>query len=145
MYTIKAESHFDSAHFLKGYKGACANMHGHRWVVQVVQASEELIETGEQRAMVSDFGDLKKALKNLVDPLDHQLIFEKDSVSDGFKEALKQEGFTFVEIPVRPTAEALAKWFYETLSKEISGVYEVSVFETPTNVATYCPGRSVCF
>lgn len=137
MYTIQAESHFDSAHFLKGYSGACANLHGHRWVIQAVQAAETLIDSGEQRAMVSDFGDLKTALKDLVEPLDHKLIYEKGSLSDGFIEALKTEGFSFVEIPVRPTAEALAKWFYDQLSLTAQGLIEVRVFETPTNVATY--------
>ena len=137
MYTIQAESHFDSAHFLKGYSGACANLHGHRWVIQAVQGSETLIESGEQRAMVSDFGDLKTALKNLVEPLDHKLIYEKGSLSDGFIEALKIEGFSFVEIPVRPTAEALAKWFFDQLSLTAQGLVEVRVFETPTNAATY--------
>lgn len=137
MYTIQAEGHFDSAHFLKGYSGACANLHGHRWVIQAVQAAETLIDSGEQRAMVSDFGDLKTALKDLVEPLDHKLIYEKGSLSDGFIEALKTEGFSFVEIPVRPTAEALAKWFYDQLSLTAQGLVEVRVFETPTNVATY--------
>jgi 6-pyruvoyltetrahydropterin/6-carboxytetrahydropterin synthase len=142
MYTIQAENHFDSAHFLKGYQGACSNLHGHRWIVQAVQAAENLIESGEKRAMVSDFGDLKEALKNLVDPLDHQLIFETGSISDAFLQALKAEGFTYVEIPVRPTAEALAKWFFDHLEKKVEGLLEVRVFETPTNVASY--RRSSC-
>lgn len=143
MYSIQAESHFDSAHFLKGYKGACANLHGHRWVVRAVQVSEELIEAGEKRGMVSDFGDLKQALKALVDPLDHQLIYETGSLSENFLKALAEEGFSSVSIPCRPTAEAMAKWFYDSLSEMVSDLAEVSVFETPTNVATY--RRSSCF
>ena len=31
MFILKAEGEFDSAHFLSGYKGKCANIHGHRW------------------------------------------------------------------------------------------------------------------
>lgn len=140
MFSIQAESHFDSAHFLKGYNGPCANLHGHRWVVQAVQASESLIETGEQRAMVADFGDVKKALKALTKKLDHQLIIESGSVSEAFKAALTAEGFSFVEIPFRPTAEAMSKWFYDQLSQNIDGLIEVRVYETPTNVACYRPG-----
>lgn len=140
MFSIQAESHFDSAHFLKGYNGPCANLHGHRWVVQAVQAKASLIESGEQRAMVADFGDVKKALKALTKQLDHQLILEIGSVSEGFKAALKAEGFSFVEIPFRPTAEAMSKWFFDQLSADIDGLVEVRVYETPTNVACYRPG-----
>ena len=137
MFTIQAENHFDSAHFLKGYEGACANLHGHRWIVQATQASEILIEEGPKRGMVADFGDLKSALSALVDPLDHKLIYEKGTLSQGFLEAMDLEGFNFVEIPVRPTAEAMAKWFFEQLEGKVEGLYEVRVFETPTNVGTY--------
>ena len=72
--------------FLKGYIGPCANLHGHRWVVQAVQAKASLIESGEQRAMVADFGDVKKGAQGIEadKQLDHQLILEIGSVSEGF-------------------------------------------------------------
>ena len=123
MYTLKVEHSFDSAHFLKGYEGACANLHGHRWIVQATQASETLIEDGAKRGMVSDFGDLKAALSTLVDPLDHKLIYEKGTLSEGFITALKAENFDLVEIPVRPTAEAMAKWFFDQLEAKVIGLY----------------------
>ena len=28
-------THFDAAHYLRNYKGKCANTHGHRWEVLV--------------------------------------------------------------------------------------------------------------
>lgn len=137
MYTIQAQVHFDSAHFLKGYAGACSNLHGHRWLVEATVQAESLIETGEKRAMVCDFKDLKNALNALVDPLDHQLVIERGSLSETFLSALKNEGFTYVEIPVRPTAEAMAKWFFDCLSEKLYGILEVKVYETPTNAASY--------
>lgn len=137
MYTIVAKKHFDSAHFLKGYNGPCANMHGHRWVVEAEAAVISLIEAGEKRAMVMDFGDLKKALELLVKPLDHQLIYEEGSLSQSFLLALAAEGFSAVSIPVRPTAEALAKWFFECLEVNIPTISKVTVYETPDNAASY--------
>ncbi len=137
MFTIQAQAHFDSAHFLKGYKGACSNLHGHRWLVEAVVQAEQLSSEGEKRGMVCDFKDLKKALQNLVEPLDHQLVIEKGSVSESFLEALLNEGFSYVEIPIRPTAEAMAKWFFDRLSEQLCGTCEVRVYETPTNMATY--------
>lgn len=143
MYTIQAESHFDSAHFLKGYQGACANLHGHRWKIIAIQGANDLVTEGEKRAMVADFGDLKSALKAMVKPFDHKLILEEGSVGDLFLKALEQEGFTWVSIPVRPTAEAMAKWFFDKLSEEVEGLLEIQLYETPTNCATY--RRPVCF
>ena len=55
MYTVSCETHFDSAHFLLGYKGGCKNIHGHRWVVSASVSSETLIEEGGNRGMVIDF------------------------------------------------------------------------------------------
>lgn len=143
MYTIQAEAHFDSAHFLKGYNGPCANLHGHRWRVVAYQSTKNLIESGEKRGMVADFGDLKKPLKALADSLDHKLILEEGTVGEKFLEALELEGFSYVTIPVRPTAEAMAKWFFDQLSQKVSGLSEVVVYETPTNGASY--RGDVCF
>ena len=42
MYQLKAKAAFDSAHFLSGYKGKCANLHGHRWTIEVIVEQEDL-------------------------------------------------------------------------------------------------------
>ena len=54
MITISAEAFFDSAHFLSGYPGKCANLHGHRWKVVAEVSAPDVGETG----MVMDFKDL---------------------------------------------------------------------------------------
>ena len=59
MYLLKTEATFDSAHFLRGYNGKCANLHGHTWRVEVTVGSDTLTASGEQRGMVIDFADLK--------------------------------------------------------------------------------------
>ena len=51
MYKLKTSAAFDSAHFLSGYRGKCANLHGHRWTVEVEAGAEALQETGEQLRM----------------------------------------------------------------------------------------------
>ena len=50
MYILKTSAEFDSAHFLSGYKGKCANIHGHRWKIEVCVIEEKLISEGEKRA-----------------------------------------------------------------------------------------------
>ena len=46
MYQLKAKAAFDSAHFLSGYKGKCANLHGHRWTIEVIVEQEDLQTEG---------------------------------------------------------------------------------------------------
>ncbi len=137
MYILQTEQSFDAAHFLSGYQGKCSNIHGHRWRVVARIAREALNKEGQARDMVLDFSDFKQALSQLTDALDHTFIFEDGSLRPSTLEALKQEGFAFHVVPFRPTAEQFSRYFYEALKELSFPVYDVSVYETPTNCATY--------
>lgn len=137
MYTIQTEACFDSAHFLKGYEGKCSNIHGHRWTVQVECASETLSADESSDGMVMDFADLKKLLRKETGRLDHSLIIEEGSLREKTMEALGEEGFRIIEFPFRPTAEHLARYFYDYLKQAGCPVRRVRVFESPRNVAGY--------
>lgn len=137
MYTLKTEQSFDSAHFLHGYVGKCSNIHGHRWRVIVEIQSDKLIEDGEKRGMIIDFGDIKKDLKRLVDIYDHALVIEKDTMRELTLKCLKEDGFKIVEVDFRATAEMFAYHFFNLVKDLGYSVKKVEVFETPTNSATY--------
>jgi 6-pyruvoyltetrahydropterin/6-carboxytetrahydropterin synthase len=137
MYILKAEHHFDSAHFLAGYNGKCKNIHGHRWRVTVETEGTALEETGEKRGMLVDFGDLKRDIRTLADSLDHALIIERNSLREKTIEALNEEGFKIIELDFRPTAENFAKYFYERMSENGYRVRKAVVYETPDNCAAY--------
>lgn len=137
MYTLQTSASFDSAHFLKGYEGKCSNIHGHRWTVEVTVASEEVEEEGQVRGMIVDFKTLKSDLKELADELDHSLVIEENSLKEKTKEALLEEAFRIVELPFRPTAENLAKYFYDEMEEKEYQVVLVKVYETPNNCAGY--------
>ena len=137
MYYIRSESSFDSAHFLKGYAGKCSNLHGHRWRVVVELGAPKLSEEKQTKGMVLDFGDLKSALKEICDNLDHCLIYEAGSLRRKTVEALFEEGFHLVEVPFRPTAENFARYFYDKIASEGFPVHRTEVYETPTNYAAY--------
>lgn len=143
MYCLKTSSSFDSAHFLKGYEGKCANIHGHRWTVEVTISGNELQSEGAKRGMLIDFGDLKKAVRRLADSFDHALIYEKDSLMTSTLTALKNENFHLIEVPFRPTAENFARHFYEILRGDSLAVSSVTVYETPENCAVYSD-REMC-
>ena len=137
MYILKTSASFDSAHFLAGYSGKCSNLHGHRWTIEAELKSESLIESGEKRGMVIDFGDIKKAVRSLADRLDHAFIYERGSLKESTVLALKDEGFRLIEVPYRPTAENFAMAFFDELTAEGLPLFRMTVYETPDNCASY--------
>lgn len=137
MYILSTQSDFDSAHFLKDYDGKCANIHGHRWNVVIEVKGEKLQEKGSEKGMVTDFSALKKSLKKLTKMLDHSLLIEEGSLKAATMEAMREEGFRILEFPFRPTAENLAKYFYDNMTMEGYSVVKTTVYETPNNAATY--------
>lgn len=137
MYKIQVKGFFDSAHFLKDYDGKCANLHGHRWVVEAEIQAESLQEDGSFRGMIMDFTDMKSVLRAETNRLDHSLLIEEGSLRPATMAALKEENFRIIEFPFRPTAECFAKYFYDYLKKSGLPVSMVRVYETPNNYACY--------
>lgn len=137
MYTLTTKACFDSAHFLSGYQGKCANIHGHRWTVEIEMGAGELHEDGNIKGMVVDFSTLKDDLRSLTDYLDHCLIIERGTLKEKTMEALNEEGFRVVEMEFRPTAENFARYFFDRLEERRYKNLRVTVYETPNNCAKY--------
>ncbi len=142
MYSLKTEASFDSAHFLYGYEGKCSNIHGHRWKIEAKIKSAVLEDNGPKRGMLIDFGDFKKYVRALADKYDHTLLFEEGSLKESTVAALKEEGFSLTPLPVRPTAENLAKLFFQELQNDLPQLSSVTVYETPENCAKYSQDRN---
>ncbi|HEY8804929.1 MAG TPA: 6-carboxytetrahydropterin synthase QueD [Clostridium sp.] len=137
MYILKSEHSFDSAHFLSGYRGKCANIHGHRWKVEVEVQSETLVKGGQLDGMIIDFGDLKKDVKSMVDAYDHALIVQVGSMRDETLNCIKQDGFNVILVDFRTTAENFAEFFFNIMKEKGYKVKRTTVYETPTNGASY--------
>ncbi len=121
MYRLKIKGSFSSAHYLKNYQGACENLHGHNWVVEVEVKGKKLNSIG----LLIDFKELKKALKKVLSELDHKLLNELPF----FKEN-------------NPSSELIAYYIFKRLEEELSAfpevkVSSVTVFETEGASATY--------
>lgn len=125
MFQVVVREHFDAAHFLRNYQGKCAQLHGHRWDVEICAAGSQLDQTG----MLVDFGDIKKALHMVLDQLDHQLLNEVE----GFKPD-----------QLNPTAENLAFFLFQKLQSLLelgdSRLFWVKVYESPDSWAMYQEG-----
>jgi 6-pyruvoyltetrahydropterin/6-carboxytetrahydropterin synthase len=143
MYSLISECEFDSAHFLTGYPGKCANIHGHRWRVVCEIETETLIQGGIEDGMVTDFKNLRQALKKRVDELDHKLIYQTGTIKSTTETSLLDEGFSLCALPFRPTAENLSKYLYDQLKQDHWQLRYLTVYETPTNAATYREEKKV--
>jgi len=137
MYILKAEHSFDSAHFLANYEGKCSNIHGHRWRVEIEVQSQSLINGGQLDGMVIDFGDLKKDVKEIVDYYDHALIIQEGTMRKDTLQSLIQDNFKIIEVQFRPTAENFSAFFFNYMEEKGYTVKRATVYETPTNSATY--------
>ena len=137
MYIIKVENSFNSAHFLAGYSGKCANIHGHRWKVEVEVQTKELVENGQIKGMVADFSDVKSDLNDILDNYDHALIIEQGSMRQETLNCIIEDGFKVVQVPFRTTAENFANFFYKQMQNKGYNLKRVTVHETLKNSATY--------
>jgi len=67
---IYKEEHIDTSHRLLHYIGKCANLHGHRWRIEVWIDGEPDPVT----QILVDYNLIKK----VIDKFDHQIILNKD-------------------------------------------------------------------
>lgn len=121
MYVVSVQAHYDSAHYLRNYKGKCERLHGHRYMVEAALATQELGEGG----IAFDFVDIKRALRELADELDHTNLNDLPAFAE-----------------VEPSAENQARYFYEELKRRLppamaEALLYTKVWETPTQWALY--------
>lgn len=131
MYTLKLRHHFDAAHKLNDYNGACANLHGHRWEVEVIIKSKEL----QSNEMIIDF----KELKSIINHLDHNIILKDCQENNIMIKAIQESGLKLLVTDFKPTAENLSKYLQEMIKRGVREGVEVSVtvWESPDASITY--------
>jgi len=119
MYELIVEADFAAAHRLRGYQGACENLHGHNWRVEVTLAGDRLNDLG----MLVDFREVKRILAEVLERFDHTLLNDLEE----FRR-------------VNPTTENLARILYESCSARLPPgvrVRNVAVWESPGCGARY--------
>jgi 6-pyruvoyltetrahydropterin/6-carboxytetrahydropterin synthase len=119
MFEVSVEMTFAAGHALRNYKGKCENVHGHNYRLVVTVEGGQLDSTG----LLVDFIDVKRAMGEAVERLDHRFIND---------------------IPpfdvLNPSAENIARYFYEEISRKLTArISQVKVWETDSACATYRP------
>ena len=121
-FTVRVEARFESAHYLREYRGISEPLHGHSYKVEA-----DLAARGggvDQDAIAVDFVSAKRKLEQLAKKLDYGCI---------------NDIAPFTEI--NPSAENIAEWFARELQSSVDDenavVVAVTVWEGPVNSVTY--------
>jgi 6-pyruvoyltetrahydropterin/6-carboxytetrahydropterin synthase len=122
MYEIAVESHFDAAHFLRGYQGKCEALHGHRFKVVARIKASQLDEIG----IAYDFTELKQHLTDITSRFDHVCLNEVPPFNK-----------------INPSSENIASTVYRELKTKLAGapvsISSIEVWESPQSWVTYHP------
>ena len=119
MFRISVETHFAASHQIYGYEGACGELHGHTWKVEVEVKTDQT----DERGISFDFKELKAITESIVQQLDHHHLNE---VSPFDRE--------------NPTAENLSRYIYEKVSEELPShinISRVTVWESENYAVSY--------
>ncbi len=123
-FTVRVEARFESAHFLRSYRGITEPLHGHSYRVEaeLVPAAGSL----DEDAIAVDFIAAKKALEQIAARLDYGCINEVEPFTE-----------------MNPSAENIARWFHQELSRAVmdqaARVSSVVIWEGPSNSVRYEP------
>jgi len=122
VYRISVEQHFDAAHALRGYKGKCEALHGHRFKVVAKIEASGLNDIG----LAYDFVELKARLAEIVERFDHTNL---NDISPFDK--------------INPSSENIASTVYKELKSRLAGakvaLTAVEVWESPETGVSYSP------
>jgi len=121
MYKIRKEFHFSASHVLNGLPAdhPCSRLHGHNYIVTVELCGLRVNEIG----FVQDYRALEPMKKWLDEHFDHRHLND--------------------QMPLNPSAERMAKFFYELWIEEFPLLCAVEVSETPKTTARYEPNYDV--
>ena len=137
---LTKEFHFELAHALEGYDGACRNIHGHSYILFVTVIGNPIeLESNPKLGMVMDFGELKRIVNtSIISRFDHTLLLNQNSK---MLHTLLTENFGKIEaLPFQPTCEMLLPYFAEVISSQLpKGVklHHLKLNETATSFAEW--------
>lgn len=136
---ITKEFNFEAAHFLPGYDGLCANIHGHSYRLFVtVKGQPEQAKTSPKLGMVMDFGLLKQIVQEqIVSRFDHSLVIRSDQAASLHALA---ERFRVVELGFQPTCENMLAWMADRLVAALPPsvtLVRLRLYETQKNYAEW--------
>jgi 6-pyruvoyltetrahydropterin/6-carboxytetrahydropterin synthase len=122
---------FSASHFIPGH-AKCGRLHGHSYILHLVLYGEKADD-----GMVMDFVDLKKALRKIVDELDHRVLLPGRSQEVKIKKGREVEVLVGEKRYVFPSDDITVLDVAQTSAEELAElVLErlLKVLDLPPNV-----------
>lgn len=122
MYELSKSFRFEAAHRLaKGFRGKCANIHGHSWNGKLTVETSSL----DHFDFGVDYTILGKFTKEIEAQLDHKILLHaEDEAVVGF---VVNSGFDHVVFDQNPTCETLARWIFRKAVQHFQNFPDVTV------------------
>jgi 6-pyruvoyltetrahydropterin/6-carboxytetrahydropterin synthase len=130
---------FEMAHALYGHDGACKNIHGHSYKLEVTVKGKPMDIAGHPKdGMVMDFSFLKKIVqKEIIEEFDHALALNaKAPYTPEFLAASQK----LILLPYQPTCEQMLVDFAERIGKHLPeevSLHSLKLAETATSFAEW--------
>ena len=138
MTKIARHFHWEMGHRLPFHTSGCANIHGHSYRMIV-----ELEGSVDANGMVIDYGDMKKLVQPVIDPLDHAFLCDdRDEVMRQFLEA---NHFKFLVVPFFSTAENLTDYLLKEIWKRFDGLPNISGLKVRVHETEHSYAERACF
>jgi 6-pyruvoyltetrahydropterin/6-carboxytetrahydropterin synthase len=125
-FSVRVEARFESAHFLREYRGISEPLHGHSYKVEA-----ELASRGggvDSDAIAVDFISARQKLESLAKKLDYGCINDVPPFDR-----------------INPSAENIAQWFHRELAEAVASeqavVRAITIWEGPVNSVTFRPDK----
>lgn len=120
-YTVSTELRFSASHSLKDYRGDCARVHGHNWIVRVYYEFEKL----DGRGLTVDYRELRSELEGVIlSRFDHRHLNDVSPFDE-----------------MSPTSENVASEIFRLCREHVSppnGILDmIEVWESPTDMVRY--------
>ena len=135
---VTKEFDFEAAHALDGYNGKCKDIHGHSYHLCVTVKGEPISDSNNPKlGMVIDFSDIKKILKEKIEPqFDHRLLLHHSSRFAGIEKINDRVRY----VDYQPTCENMMIEIVEVFKKELPSevtLVKVSLRETANSYSEW--------
>lgn len=137
--------HFEMAHAILGYQGACKNIHGHSYELHVTVSggfnSDEYIPVP---GFVLDFKEIKKIVSSgIIQFLDHKLVLSAAYLAKN-GDICSQENV--VVLDAEPTAENMLLYIQKVIRENLPPLIrliELKLYETKDSYATWINNNQI--
>ena len=139
MLTLTKIFHFEMAHAIQGYPGACRNVHGHSYELHVtVSGSGTHPGYIPAPGFITDFKAIKQIVTNVVlSELDHKLVLSGEFIS---LHPLYSSQENLVTWEAEPTAENILIFIQKTLCERLpreTTLLHLKLYETKDSYAEW--------